>query len=206
MKSIYPFMVLNFFQRTYITMRIVIFILLISGCGTMARSQITAAGVFNFKSVPPADKKSFVMMKDSSIVYGEKVVGWGTGVLNKRVLHIDGKPIPASEVLAYQNKGVYWIKVENDEVAKRMVQGRITVYTAFITTGSMTYSIDFFQKENGPLQKHVGLPELKQLLMDCPKAYNMADMSDKEYVKISKKQPYYTQTIIETYNNCGEWK
>lgn len=37
-------------------------------------------------------------------------------------------------------------------------------------------------------------------------SYDRINTSKGEYMKIVSKQPYYTQTVTETYNNCGDWK
>lgn len=146
-------------------------------------------------------------MKDSAIVYGEKAVGWGMGLGSKKIMHLDGKPIPASEVVGFKNKEGYWAKLENDAVAKRLVAGRLSVYRQLVDIpGGARYTVLFLQKNNGPLIQTNSLASLRQMVSDCPKAYSLINMSDEEYMKILKKQQYYTQTVIETYNNCGEWK
>ena len=204
MRSMHSFMSIVFLKRSHIFLALLILSLFFIRCANMSHS--TAVNPYNFKHVPSADKRSYVVMKDSSIVYGQKVRGWGDALLNKRVAHIDGKPIPASEVLGFQNEAGYFAHVENDALAKRYVTGRISVYKRFVDGANGTnYAITYFQKEGGPV-KGATLDELIQMLKDCPKAYDMINIPREEYLKIVKKQPYYTQTVIETYNNCGEWQ
>lgn len=205
MRSIKIFIVLIFFQRAYLTQTALLLSLVFISCGTTSNSASFTP--YSFKQVPSADTRQYVMMNDSSIVYGEKVVGWGDGLLNKRVVRLDGKSIPASEVLGFQTKGGYWTKLEYNAIAKRLITGRISVYRQVIDVpGGARRSMIFFQKAGGPVREISGMGELKQMLSDCPKAYNMINIPEEEYKKMFKKQPYYTQTVIETYNNCGEWR
>lgn len=198
------FMLTVTFKRIHLFLAFLILSLFFFSCKTMSPSS-TSVNPYHFKYVPPADKRQYVVMKDSSIVYGEKVVGWGLGLLSKKLLRLDDKSIPASEVLGFQNKEGYWTKLEYDAVAKRMVSGRISVYRRFVDTQHGGYAIIYFQKAGG-LIKETTWDELKQMLRDCPKANDMINIPREEYLKIVKKQPYYTQTVIETYNNCGEWR
>jgi hypothetical protein len=75
-------------------------------------SNTVAISAFEFESRPPADKRQFVILKDSSVQYGSKVTGWGLGVANKKAVHIDGKEIPASEVIAFQTKDGYITRLD----------------------------------------------------------------------------------------------
>jgi hypothetical protein len=189
-------------NRAVISIVFSILFLFLFSCTTV--SNTTAFNAYAFKPVPPADNRQYIVMKDSSIVYGTKVSGWAIGAIGKRVAHIDGRQIPVSEVLGFQNKEGYWAKLENDAVAKRLINGRISVYRS--QYDPQRPSLVFFQKENGPLRGLNSREELKQLIRDCQKAYDMLNISDEEYGRIAKKQSYYLNTVIETYNNCGEWK
>jgi len=203
MRSMNSSMLNDSFKHIHIFTTFPVLALVFFSCTSMSHS--TAINPYNFKHVPSAEKRSYVVMKDSSIVYGQKVRGWGDALLNKRVAHIDGKPIPASEVLGFQNEAGYFAHVENDALAKRYITGRISVYKRFVDTHNGSYAITYFQKAGGPV-KETSMDELTQMLRDCPKAYDMINIPREEYLKIIKKQPYYTQTVIETYNNCGEWQ
>jgi hypothetical protein len=150
------------------------------------------------------------MMKDSSLVYGEKADA-PIGGLSKNVVKLDGKSIPSSEVLGFQHEGYFYAKGPNPdypkEYAKRYVQGRISVYVSIRYTGpSHSLKVCFFQKGNGPLRESIELDELKQMLSDCKKAYDMVNIPHDQYVKAVKKDPYFIQHVVQVYNSCGEWK
>ena len=181
--------------------------LLFFRCTPMSHVQAPAISSNNFKYVPSADKRNYVMMKDSSIIYGEKVAGgFGDGLLNKKAVRLDGKEIPLSETIGFQNNDGYYTIVEEGKPAKRLIQGKISVYRLLASNASFSYTALYLQKGNGPVKQTNSLVSLTQLLSDCPKAYSMANMTEDEFRKITKKQLYYPQTVIETYNNCGEWK
>ena len=201
MKIIYSLKPL-FSNRTVTSIVSLILFLLLFSCNTV--SKTTAFSPYSFKEMPPAEKRQYVVMKDSSIVYGEKVSGWAAGAIGKRVAHIDGRQIPVSEVLGFQNKEGYWAKLEYNAVAKRLIIGRISVYRS--QYDPQRPGLVFFQKENGPLKQLSSREELKQMLRDCQQAYDMLNISADDYLKIVKKQRYYLNTVIETYNNCDERK
>lgn len=204
MRSMNSSMLTISFNRILVFITFLSMPLLFFSCKSMAPSS-TSVNPYHFKYVPAADKRQYVVMKDSSVVYGEKVVGWSLGVFSKKLLRLDDRSIPASEVLGFQNKEGYWIRLKDDAVAKRMVTGRISVYRQFVDTQHGGYTLIYFQKAGGPV-KETSWDELKQMLRDCPKAYDMINIPRDEYLKIVKKEPYYTQTVVETYNNCGEWQ
>jgi len=203
-RSMNLFMSVVFFKRIHIFLGFLILSLFFFNCATVSHSS--AFNPYALKYVPPADKRHYVLMKDSSIVYGEKVVGWNLGIASRKLLHIDGKPIHASEVLGFQNKEGFWTKLEYDAVARRMITGRISVYRRFVDMSKGSYAIMYFQKAGGPVREISGREELKQMLSDCPKAYDMLNIPNEEYAKIVKKQPYFLQSVIEAYNNCSEWQ
>lgn len=160
---------------------------------------------FVFKAGKPTDKSTYVLMKDSSVVYGKNVY-YLEGLVARNNVRLDGKPIPFSEVLGFQNKGYYYKKMSEKEFAKIIIKGRITVYEQVVAQGNGMFSITYLQKGDEDPKKYASLDMLKQMVSDCKKAYDMVNIPELEYMKIIRKQPYYTQTVIETYNNCGEWK
>jgi hypothetical protein len=174
---------------------------LLYGCATVSHS--TSMDPYAFNYVAPADTRHYVMMNDSSIVYGKKVVGWSLGVFSKKNLHIDGRPVNASEILGFQNKEGFWAKLEDDAVARRLITGRISVYRRFIelSNGARVGRI-YFQKNAGPIREISGREELKRMMQECPKAFDMLNISGEEYTRILKKEPYYLQSVIEIYNKC----
>jgi hypothetical protein len=165
-----------------------------------------------FKDSPSTNRPNFVVMNDGSVVNGTKVTGWidNGALLNKKVVRIDGREIPVPQVSAYQTKEGYFIRIGKDTILHKIMAGRLTVYHAIFSQGGHSYSITFFQKNNGPIKAiygtQSGLAEVKQLVSDCKKAYDMISIPIDDYMRIIWTNPYYTQTIIETYNNCGEWK
>ncbi len=161
MRSMNSFMLTVSFKRIHIVIAFLVLSLFFIRCGGVSHTS-TSVNPYHFKYVPPDDKRLYVVMKDSSIVYGEKVVGWGLGVFSKKLLRLDDKSIPASEALGFQNKEGYWTKLEYDAVAKRMVTGRISVYRRFVDTQHGGYTIIYFQKAGGPV-KETTWDELKQM-------------------------------------------
>ncbi len=195
---------INATQRIYVGPASLILSLFFFGCATSHSTG--AVSPYYFKPVKPTDNRSYVLMKDSSLVYGQKAVVW-EGPLAKNVVRLDGKPIPSPDILGFQSQGYYYARVSDREYAKRYIQGRINVYVSIRYAGSpQTYSVTFFQKGNGPFKESIGFDELKQMLSDCENAYDMINIPYEQYVKTVNKQRDFIQTVIETYNNCGEWK
>ncbi|MEP7377403.1 MAG: hypothetical protein ABI675_28630 [Chitinophagaceae bacterium] len=182
--------------------------LLAFSCSPVSRVQAPAISTNNFRHVPWAAERNYVMMKDSSIVYGEKVSGGfgGDALLNKKVVRLDGKQIPLSEIIGFQNNDGYYTLVEDVKPARRIIKGKITVYRLLASNASFSYTALYFQKDNGTVTLRGSFSTFQQLISDCPKAYDMVNMTEDEFRRIVKKQQYYPQTVIETYNNCGEWK
>ncbi|HEX2532734.1 MAG TPA: hypothetical protein VHK69_03305, partial [Chitinophagaceae bacterium] len=81
-------------------MATLILAMLFHSCATIPVSD--AAYVHEFRDSPPTDKRQFILLKDSSLLYGTKVTGWPMGPIGKRVAKIDGKEIPVADVLAFQ--------------------------------------------------------------------------------------------------------
>lgn len=196
MQSKQPFLLL------VIVFTLFLFTFTFISCGSVQPVSTTVVmSSFEFEYRQPADKRQFVLLTDSSILYGSKVTGWGTGLVNKKAVHIDGKEIPASEVIAFKTKEGYFVKIDNYTVAKRYVEGRINVYVAR-SANDMTWVL--LQKQNGPLQGVSSIDVLKNMLADCPKAYEMINHPPKTGPRIVR--PSYHQIAIETYNNCGGWE
>jgi hypothetical protein len=148
------------------------------------------------------DQRQFVLLKDSSVQYGSKVKPIGVARIKK--LNVDGKEIPISDVIAFQTKEGYYIDLGDHQLTKRYVQGRINVY--FQKYGpNNEYSRAFLQKQNGPLLEVTNFDILKNMLADCPKAYEMINNPppNKGHRIVS---PSYKQLAIEAYNDCEEWK
>ena len=176
--------------------------LLFSGCTPMSHSS---AFTFNYyETTAKTDEPNYVLMKDSSRVYG------GTKIkASKKYVYVDDKKIPSADVLGFQNKVGFWAKVNMDEStivwARRLVYGKISVYSASEPppNGWVAY---FYQKDTGPIDFGPSRwSQFKEMVKDCPKAFDMANISDDECKKALRKDLYYTQHIIETYNACG-WK
>ncbi|HZH96694.1 MAG TPA: hypothetical protein VEY06_12445 [Flavisolibacter sp.] len=194
----------SFFDRSCYSIGSLVLPLFFFGCAPMAKMPATFSA-YEFRDGPSAEKRQYLVMKDSSLVYGKKVSGWAQGLIgNKGVAHIDGRQVPVSEVLAIQNDEGYWIKLWDNTAAKRLVSGRISVYRSQYNPPRPM--LVFFQNGNGPLRQLGGREELKQMLRDCSKAYDLLNISDDEYLKTMRKQRYFLNTVIETYNNCGELK
>ena len=191
-------------QRTVNSIVFLILYLLFFSCNTMKKApNVLSPSWYNFNVVPSADKRQFIVMKDSSIVYGKKVTG-GWGWSGKQSAEIDGRKIPGSEYIGMQNKEGYWLKLEDNNSAIRLIHGRISVYRTL--PDQVGARAVYFQKENGPFRMFDSMEGLKRMLRDCQKAYDMLNISDDEYNKIVRKQHDYLHTVIEAYNNCGEWK
>ncbi len=171
-----------------------------------ASRTVSAISYFNFSPATPSDKRSFVQLKDSSLIYGKKARYGGEALISKKVVRIDGKPYPFENVVGMQDQGHYYIKIGDDQFAKRLIRGRITVYRRYVTySNGAGYTQTFLQKDGGAITE-ASLDNLEAMMRDCKKAYDMLNISLDELHKIVRKQPYYVQEAIETYNNCGEWK
>jgi len=189
--------------------RYVLLILLIPSlinfsCSSAYAPSSEPASTGLFKAEKATDERTFVVMKDGSIIEGDKSFA-PEGLLQKKVVRLDGKPIAYDQVVAFQNKGTYYAKTQ-DGFAKRLISGRISVYRRYVTgPGGANAYADYYQKENGAFEL-MGMEGVKMLLKDCQKAYDMVNISVSEHNKIIRKQPYFVQSVIEIYNNCGEWK
>jgi hypothetical protein len=170
------------------------------GQQTISTTQVMIPEEFQYR--PPKEDRQFVMLKDSSIQYGSKVKPTGLGRI--KVVHVDGKEIPISDVIAFQTKEGYYVDIGDHQLTKRYVEGRINVYFQKYGPNNQ-YSHAFLQKGNGPLQEVTNFDILKNMLMDCPKAYEMINNPP---VKKGHRivAPSYNQIVIEAYNDCGEWK
>lgn len=92
----------------------------------------------------------------------------------------------------FQNKWGFWAKAgEKNKIAKRIMEGRISVHREQVSEPSSTYSLFYFQKNKEPLKLlyESQFGELRQMLRDCPKAYEMIDISSDEYKKILYEKP-----------------
>lgn len=175
------------------------FAFVLSSCGSVkpvSNKVVMSPSEFAYRQ--PADKRQFIMLNDGSIIYGSDVGRWGLGALNKKVLSIDGKTIPYSEIRAFKNADGYFVKIDNATLAKRYVEGRINVYV--IVAANHTSWV-LLQKQNGPLEEVSSIDVLKNMLADCPKAYDMINHPPKTGPRVFK--PSYRQIAIETYNNWG---
>jgi hypothetical protein len=166
----------------------------------------SSAFVFNYYKAPAkTDEPNYVLMKDSSRVYG------GTKLkASKKYVYVDDKKIPSADVLGFQNKVGFWTKVEENKWtiywALRLVHGKISVYSHSEPPPN-GWAAFYYQKDNGPVELSSGRwDQFKEMVRECPKAYDMANISDDECKKALKKDLYFTQSIVETYNACGEWK
>ena len=185
--------------------RIVSLVCLFTSASCFGQKTISTTQVMipeEFECRASKDHRQFVLLKDSSLQYGSKVKATGVGRIKK--VHVDGKEISISDVIAFQTKEGYFVDIGDHQLTKRYVEGRINVY--FQKYGPHNeYSHAFLQKQNGPLQEVTNFDILKNMLVDCPKAYEMINNPPpkKGHRVVS---PSYKQIVIEAYNDCGEWK
>lgn len=181
---------------------LLILIILNFGCATVSS---TAFGTGAFWYMPkPTDKRSYVLMKDSTIVYGKKVVA-PIGPLAKKEVRVDGRGIPITEILGFQDKGYYYKRLDESyaSYAKQLVRGPINVYEKRVGADKPQFFALYQKGANGELVTVNSTEQLREMLRDCPKAYDMLNKSSKELDKIDRKQPDYLYTVIQTYNSCS---
>jgi hypothetical protein len=180
------------------------------GCTTTYNSADRAFRVgldpLNFSSRPSADKGAYVIMIDSSVVNGTKVRGWFNGdPLPKRVVHIDGREIPASQVLAFRANNGFYVRFGKDTVIQRQIDGRISIYVAWFPNHDIVHH--FIKKDDGPIEliygNEKGVERIRHMVADCKKAYDMINISMDDYKVATVKNRYFTQSVIEAYNSCS---
>ena len=169
---------------------------------------------FNYsnKVEEPSEKGNYLLKTDGTKIYGDKI-GWKSGVLVKDQVKIDDQSFDFSEVKGYMKDNVYYTKKGN-EFIKRIVHGKINVYVQFtevtststdsrgaMRTRSYTRTDHYAQVgEDGEMIGLVGQKQIKQVVIDCPLAVSMADISDSEMRKAIKKDPNYLNSIFDVYN------
>jgi|GEM_PF-2980193 len=183
-----------------------LFVLIISVNASRCKTAAPEPGIsfyLFFKETPPTDKRSFVIMKDSTIVYGTKVDA-SYGLLVKDAVKVDGRSIPANQVQGFQSKGIYYKRIDNN-YAKRLIHGKINVYekTRVGSRGMAEHVILMQKGNNGNLEELMNVYQLKVLVKDCSEAYEMVNKSDKDLKKDMKKERYHFQNTILTYNGCS---
>jgi hypothetical protein len=181
------------------------FVLIVFVTASSCKTAAPEAGIpfYLFEGTFSSDKRSFVVMKDSNIVYGTKVDGL-YGLLVKDAVKVDGVSIPADQVIGFQSKGIYYKRINNN-YAKMLIQGKINVYEKTrVSSNGMTEHVILFQKgNNGTLEEFMSADQLNVLVSDCPKAYEMVNKSEKDLKKALKKDRYHFQNTILNYNGCS---
>jgi hypothetical protein len=177
--------------------------------------------VFNYyNKVEDDNTTSYIIKNDGRKVYGN-YVSWGNADIHKQVV-LDGVKYPPSEVKAFKNKGIYYIRFDSGYI-KRFIHGKINVYVHFderyednsiglnnrdirFKTHS-SHSRHYAQRgEDGPLIFIVNRDVLVDLVKDCPLSVSM--IGDDGYDKLMdghRKDLDYMNNIFNIYNNgCKE--
>jgi hypothetical protein len=178
-------------------------------------------GVFNYyNKVEDDNTTSYIIKNDGRKVYGN-YVSWGNADIHKQVV-LDGVKYPPSEVKAFKNKGIYYIRFDSGYI-KRFIHGKINVYVHFDeryinnNVGLNNRNIHFKTHdshsrhyaqigEDGPLIFIVNRDVLVDLVKDCPLSVSM--IGDDGYDKLMdghRKDIDYMNNIFNIYNNgCKE--
>jgi hypothetical protein len=81
-----------------------------------------------------------------------------------------------------------------------------TDHNGFSHTRSYTRTDQYGQRGDlGKMEGLAGQKDIKEMVKDCPLAYQMADLSDSKLRKAIKKNKNYLNSIFDVYNNdCKE--
>ena len=161
----------------------------------------------------PSPQGNYLEMADGSRLFGTKIKQTG-GLFSKAKIKIDEESYPTLDVKGYREGNSYYIRLGKAAFIKRIVRGRINVYVHIYQTTSTyvsqgrTYTSNntrtdhYAERDNsGQLTVIAGQREIQELVRDCPKALEMASLSDRELRRAIKKDRNYMNSIFEVYNN-----
>jgi hypothetical protein len=161
----------------------------------------------------PEETRNYLLMNDNSKVYGDKII-LRSPLFSKEYLKIDDQKFQAKYVQAYFENGIYY-KRFGAQYIRRIIHGTINVYFIDVEVTSTntdsqghtythTYTVRHYYYQKGdddPLKIIQSEEQIKELVMDCPAAENLANLTNRQLRKTIKRNRNYMNEIFETYNN-----
>lgn len=166
------------------------------------------ADSFNTNVRPDTRKGTYVIMNDGSRVSGKEI---NTGGLTNNIIKIDGQKISAKDVRGFVEDGVYYVRYDRQYLKCIIPPGKVRVYLHHSTSPSTNadgrsvrapHNTLFYQiGETGDILPLKGKEGILAVVADCPKAVQMANLSDSDLRKAIKQDDNYLNSIFEVYNN-----
>jgi hypothetical protein len=160
---------------------------------------------------------NYVLLNDGSRVSGNKV-SWKSGMFVKDQIKIDDQKFAIHDTRGYCSNGVFYGRLGNEYI-KRIVHGKLNIYydQELVTSTTTTYTgvthsttrlrcSHYVQLGDlGDLRPLANQGDIKDYVKDCPKAYEMANKSDRQLRRAIRKNSHYLNDIFILYNNdCNE--
>lgn len=177
-----------------------------------------------------ADFSKYLLKNDGTKIYG-KYIKWEDDYRDKDEIFIDEKAYPISEILAFRlsPEKFYW--KDGSNFYKKIIDGKISIYYAMVnqsyTTATTTTSTPLsngrtLERTSGGQTRTYSVPiyyykwqddknmvrldsheKLKEIVKDCPKAFEKVNMKSKKLSKLMRQNNNYLNEVITLYNNCN---
>jgi len=203
----------SFKKNLYSILASVFFLVIAAGSSQVNKIR---CGEFSLKpnGENNTDHRNFVELFDGTIVYGSEVSMSKGTLFVKDNVKIDNNKYNLKDVKAYFDDGVYNLQ-HNGNFYRRIVHGKLNLYAHIglvtVTTVQSNGAIQnrgesecfFFVQngEDGQLVLLVTKDEIKALVKDCPKAFALADKTNKEIRRAIREDTFYLNNIFTIYNN-----
>lgn len=185
---------------------------LLASCGSINKIHCGA-----FAELPRGEdneNRNYVELATGEKVYGNKIT-YTSGFLSKNQVKVDDNKYPNKEVNGFYHDGKYTLVYKGNSF-DRIVHGKLNVYytsnwvtdthtsmNTNVTTTSTRMVCAFFVQvgDRGPLKQIGGQKDIKEFVKDCPKAWDMANKSNKEIRRAIRADHFYLNEIFITYND-----
>jgi len=179
---------------------VALIIFLFIGIASIGINKLRCDGFDTMATRKEANKGNYIVKNDGTRIYGNKI-SWSYGVLSSHNITIDNEKYKITEIKGYRLDGVYFGRYHAGYV-KRIIEGKLNVYYQMEITDKTTHCYYYAQRgEDGEFTQIASLDDIKQLVKDCPKSYEIINKSNKQIRKSIQSDPFYLSEIFEAYNN-----
>jgi hypothetical protein len=160
-------------------------------CGILSESRLRES---------TDDMRNYLVKNDGTKIYGEKI-WWNYGILAGKTIFIDKQRFSISEIKTYRMDEVTFVRYGHKYLERR-VHGKLNAYISDRYRSPDRLGC-FHYIQQGDDGKIVPLPNTKVLLKaveDCPKAFQMVNISMKKLNKALNKNSKYIIEVFNIYN------
>lgn len=185
-------------------------------------AKVNKIGCGAFAYTPSNESKEesdyYVLLNDGTKVFGDKKVKWQSGLIVKDIIKVDDQKFAIKETRGYFANGVFFGRYGHEYV-RRIIHGKLNVYYKEEWVNTHTTDNNGVTRwhnelrcshyaqvgETGELKPIADQNDIKELVQDCPIAYEMIDKKSKAIRKAIRKNRAYLNEIFMVYNNnCRE--